>query len=72
MYVTTLKVAKNCHTIISGPKFEGIDQFGNVTTNCGGGGGGGTGGGGGRGRGKWCLPPPEMDNESSSINSDDK
>jgi hypothetical protein len=72
MYVTTLKVAKNRHIIVSGPKFAGIAQFGNVATNCGGGGGGGTGGGGGSGRGKWCPPPPEVDNELSSDDSDDK
>jgi hypothetical protein len=72
MYVTTLKVAKNHHTIISGPKFAGIAEIGNVATYCGGGGGGGTGGGGGGGRGKWCPTPPEVDNDSSSDSSDDE
>jgi hypothetical protein len=70
MYVTTLKVAKNCHTIVSGPNFAGIAQFGNVATNRGGGRGGGTGGNGGSSKGKWCPPPPEVDNESSSNNSE--
>ncbi len=30
MYMTTLKVAKNCNTGISGPKFVGIAQFGTL------------------------------------------
>jgi hypothetical protein len=72
MYVMTLKVAKNRHTIVSGPKFAGMAQFGNIANNCGGGGGGGTSGGGGGGKGKWCPPPPEVDNESSSNDSEDK
>ncbi len=73
MYVTTLKVAKNCHTIVLGPKFAGIAQFGNIGNNRGGGGVGGTNGGGGGGKGKWwCPPPPEVDNESSSDYSEDK
>jgi hypothetical protein len=72
MYVTTLKVVKNCHTIVLGPKYAGIAQFRNVANNCGGGEGGGTGGVGGGGRGKWCPPPPEVDNESSSNDSEDK
>ncbi len=33
MYVMTLKVAKNRHTIVLGPKFAGIAQFGNIGTN---------------------------------------
>jgi hypothetical protein len=72
IYVTTLKLAKNRHIIILGPKLAGIAQFGNVAANGGGGGGGGTGGGGGGGRGKWCPPLPEVDNELSSNNSDDE
>ncbi len=72
MYVTNLKVAKNHHTIVLGPIFAGIAQFGNVTTNHGGSGGGGTGIGGGGGMGKWCPPPPKVDNESLSNNSDNK
>jgi hypothetical protein len=71
MYVMTLKVAKNCHTIVSGPKFAGIAQFGNVT-NCGGGRGGGTGSGGGGGRDEWCSPPSEVNNVLSSNDSDDE
>jgi hypothetical protein len=72
MYVTTLKVAKNHHTIVLGPKFAGIAQFGNIATNRGGVKGGGTGGGGSGGKGKWCPPPPEVDNESSSNDSEDE
>jgi hypothetical protein len=73
MYVKTLKVAKNHHTIVLGPKFTGIAQFGNVATNHEGSRGGGTSGGsGGGGRGKWCPPPPEVDNELSSDNSENK
>ncbi len=72
MYVMTLKVAKNHHTMVLGPKFAGIAQFRNVATNRGGGGGGGTGGSGGGGRGKWCPPLPEVDNDLSSNNSDNK
>jgi hypothetical protein len=30
MYVTTLKVAKDCHTLNSSPKFAGIANFGDV------------------------------------------
>jgi hypothetical protein len=62
MYMTTLEVAKNRHTIVSGSKFVGIAQFGNAVSNCGGSVGGGTGNGGGGSRGKWCPPPPEVDN----------
>jgi hypothetical protein len=69
-------VVKNCHTIVSGPNFTGIAQFGNVATNRGGGGGGGTSGSGrgsgSGGRGKWCPPPPEIDNELSSDDSDNE
>ncbi len=52
MYVLTLKVAKNRHTIVLGPKFAGIAQFGNIANNRGGGGGGSTSGSGGCGKGK--------------------
>ncbi len=72
MYVTTLKVANNRHTLVLGPKFAGIAQFGNLTNRGGGGRGGRTGGGGSSGRGKWCPPPPEVDNYLSSNDSDDK
>jgi hypothetical protein len=73
MYMTTLMVAKNRHTIVSGPKFAGIAQFGNIANNRGDGGGGSTSGGGGGGKGEWwCSPPPEVDNESSSNDSEDK
>ena len=55
MYVTTLKVAKDCHILSSGPKFAGIAKFGDVgSLKCNGGGGGR---GGGKGdRGGWCPP----------------
>ncbi len=73
MYVTTINVEKNCHTIISGPKFARIAQFGNIANNRGGGGGGGTSGHGGSSKNKWwCPPPPEVDNELSSIDSEDE
>ncbi len=73
MCVTTLKVVKDHHTLLSGPKFAGIAHFGNVEINHGGGGGGGTGGGSDKGgRGGWCPPPPKMDdNDSSSDDSDE-
>jgi hypothetical protein len=45
MYVMTLKVARDHHTLVLGPKLAGISQFGNIT-NCGGSKGGRTGGGG--------------------------
>jgi len=73
MYLTTLKAAKNRHTIVLGPKFAGIAQFGNIASNRSGGGGGSTSGGGGGGKGKWwCPPPPEVDNELSSNDSEDE
>jgi hypothetical protein len=73
MDVTALKVAKNRHSIVLGPKFIGIAQFWNVATNRGGSRGGSTGGGGGGGgKGKWYPPPPEVDNESSSNDSDNE
>ncbi len=72
IYVMALKVAKDCHTLISGPKFAGIAQFGNVATNLGGGRGGSTGGCGGSSKGEWCPPPPEVDNDLSSDDSDDE
>jgi hypothetical protein len=70
MYITTLKVAKDRHTLISGPKFTGIARFRNVVINRGGGGGGGTGGTGSKGG--WCPPPPKVDNDSSSNDLDDE
>jgi hypothetical protein len=72
MYVTTLKVAKDHHTLTLGPKFAGIAKFGDVGSlkrNCG---GGGRGGGKG-GRGGWCPPPPvvkDRDNDSSSSDNE--
>jgi hypothetical protein len=59
MYVTTLKVAKDHHTLTLGPKYVGITKFtdvGSIKHN--GGGGGGSGGGGGRGG--WCPPPSKV------------
>ncbi len=72
MYVTTLNVAKDRHTLVSSPKFAGIGQFGNVATNHGGGRGGGAGGGGGCGKDKWCPPLPEGDDNLSSNDLDDE
>jgi hypothetical protein len=73
MYVTTLKVAKDRHTLVSGPKFAEIAYFGNVETNRGGGGGGGTGGGGDKcSRGGWCPPSPKVDDDDSSSNESDR
>jgi hypothetical protein len=73
MYVTTLKVAKDHHTLILGPKFAVIAQFGNVAINCRGGGGGGTSGSGSSGKGGWCPPPPKkVNDELSSNDSDDE
>jgi hypothetical protein len=69
MYMMTLKVAKDCHTLILCLKFAKKVRFGNVN-NCRGGGGGGTSGGGGSSRGKWCPPPPEADNDLYSDVSD--
>jgi hypothetical protein len=74
MYVTTLKVAKDCHTLSSGPKFAGIAKFGDVGSLKHDGSGGG--GGGGRGKGSrvgWYSPPPvvkDRDNDSSSTDNE--
>ncbi len=72
MYVTTLKVAKDHHTLTLGPKFAGIAKFGDAgSLKC-------DGSGGGRGRGKggrggWCPPPPvAKDRDSDSSSSDDE
>jgi hypothetical protein len=71
MHVTTLKVAKDCHTLILGPKFEGITKFGDVGSIKHNGGGGGSSGRAG-GRGGWCPPPPEVkDNDLSSSDNDE-
>ncbi len=72
MYVMTLKVAKDCHTLTLGPKFAGIAKFGDVGLLKCDGGGGGRGGGKG-GRGGWCPPPPvvkERDDDSSSSDNE--
>ena len=47
MYVLTLQVAKDCHTLTTGPKNMGIVSFGDIelSRNMFGGGGGGYGGG---------------------------
>jgi hypothetical protein len=72
MYVTTLKVTKDCHTLISGPKFAGIAKFGDVESLKRNGGGGGRGGGKG-GRGEWCPPSPVVkDRDDNSSSSDDE
>jgi hypothetical protein len=52
MYVMTLKVAKDCHTLTLGPKFAGIAIFGDVGSLKHDGSGRGRGGGKG-GRGGW-------------------
>jgi hypothetical protein len=71
MYATTLKVAKDHHTLTLGPKFTGIAKFGDVqSTKHGGGGGGGSGGVGGRGG--WCPPPPEVKDDNLSSNDNDE
>jgi hypothetical protein len=70
MYVTTLKVAKDCHTLTLGPKFVGIANFGDVGSfKC-------NGGGRGRGRGKggsggWCPPPPVVKDRDDDLSSSD-
>ncbi len=72
MYVTTLKVTKDCHTLTLGPKFARIAKFGDVgSLKCN---GGGRGRGGGKGgRGGWCPPPPVMkDRDDDSSSSDDE
>jgi hypothetical protein len=56
MYMMTLKVAKDCHTLTSGPKFAGIANFGDVVSSKSrsrGDSGGSRGGGGGSRRGEW-------------------
>jgi hypothetical protein len=68
MYVTTLKVAKDCHTLTSGPKFAGITEFGNVRSlKCNGGGGGR--GGGKDGRGGWCPPTAVVKDRDDDLSS---
>ncbi len=72
MHVTTLKVAKDHHTLTSGPKFAGITKFGDVGSLKHDGDGGGRGGGKG-GRGGWCPPLPvlkDRDNDSSSSDNE--
>jgi hypothetical protein len=72
MYVTTLKVAKDCHTLTLGPKFAGIAKFGDVGSLKCNGGDGGRGGGKG-GRGGWCPPLPVVkDRDDNSSSSDDE
>jgi hypothetical protein len=71
MYVTTLKVAKDCHTLTLGPKFAGIAKFGGVGSLKCDGVGRGRGGGGGN-RGGWCPPPPKVKDDNLSSNDDDE
>ncbi len=70
MYVTTLKVTKDHHTLTSGPKFAGIAKFGNVgSLKCD---GGGRGRGQGKGgRGGWCPPPPVVKDRDNNLSSSD-
>ncbi len=70
MYVTTLKVSKDRHTLTSGPKFAGIPKFGDVGSLKCDGGGGGRGGGKG-GRGGWCPPPPVVKDRDNNLSSSD-
>jgi hypothetical protein len=72
MYVTTLKVAKDPHTLTLGPKFAGIAKFGDIgSIKRDGGGRGGSGGKGGRGG--WCPPPPVVkDRDEDSSSSDNE
>jgi hypothetical protein len=74
MYVTILKVAKDCRTLTSGPKFAGIANFWDVGSSKSRRGGGGGGSGGGGGLGGWSYkPPPEVkDNASSTSTSNDE
>jgi hypothetical protein len=72
MYITTLKVAKDCHTLASGPKFVGIANFGDVgsSKSRSGGGGSSSGGGGRGGGGGWSYkPPPEVKDDTSSSSN---
>jgi hypothetical protein len=74
MYVTTLKVAKDHHTLTSGPKCAGIANFGDVgsSKSRSRGGGGGSGGGGGGGGSGWSYkPPPEMKDDALSSSNDE-
>ncbi len=65
-------VAKDRHTLTSGPKFAGIAKFGDVGSLKCDGGGGGRGGGKG-GRVGWCPPPPVVkDRENNSLSSDNE
>jgi hypothetical protein len=72
MYVMTLKVAKDCHTLTLGPKYAGIANFGDVGSSKSRSGGGSSGSGGGGGRGRWSYKPqPEVkDNALSSSNNE--
>ena len=51
IYVVTLKVVKDCHTLTLGPKFAGMANFGDIglSNKSKNGGGGGERGGGGSG-----------------------
>jgi hypothetical protein len=72
MYVMTLKVAKDRHTLTLGPKFAGIAKFEDVgSLKHDGGGGGGDGGGGKGGRGGWCPPPPVVKDRDKDLSSSD-
>jgi hypothetical protein len=72
MYVTTLKVAKDCHTLPSGPKFAGIANFKDVGSSKSRRGGGGGGSRGGGGLGGWSYkPPPEVKDDALSTSTSD-
>jgi hypothetical protein len=72
MYVTILMVAKDRHTLASGPKFVGIANFGDVGSSKSRSGGGGGGSGGGGGLGGWSYkPPPKVKDDASSTSTSD-
>jgi hypothetical protein len=72
MYVTTLKVAKDPHTLTSGPKFVGIAKFGDVgVRSLKRDGGDRCRGGGKGGRGGWCPPPPVVKDRDINLSSSD-
>jgi hypothetical protein len=71
MYLTTLKVAKDCHNLTSGSKFAGNAKFGDVGSLKHDGRGGGKGRGKGNGGG-WCPPPPMVKDKDDNSSSDNR
>jgi hypothetical protein len=74
MYVTTLKVAKDCHTLTLGPKCAGNAKVGDVgsSNRRSGGGGSGSGGGGGGSGGGWSYKPPPKVKDNALSSSDNE